>query len=265
MISSLVSERLAGRGGDPWAALDVVDAVGSTNAELLRDPRPWRVLTTDHQQDGRGRLTRPWQTPAGVAIAVSACVPVPEARMESLGWLPLLAGLAIRSAIQRAGVDAVLKWPNDVLAPVDGERKLCGILCELAPGPAPGVALAVLGVGVNVHQTRDQLPVDTATSLALCGAVDPSREVILADFLAEVATRHRQWIAGGDQLAALVDDYRAVCATIGREVDIHLPDGGLVHGVVDAVDDDGRLVLTSAGGRTVYSAGDVVHARLRPA
>ncbi|GMA20359.1 hypothetical protein GCM10025862_23800 [Arsenicicoccus piscis] len=58
--------------------------------------------------------------------------------MESLGWLPLLAGLAIRSAIQRAGVDAVLKWPNDVLAPVDGERKLCGILCELAPGPAPG-------------------------------------------------------------------------------------------------------------------------------
>lgn len=249
----------------PWLDVRVRDAVGSTNAELLADPRPWHVLTTDHQQAGRGRLARSWETPAGTAVALSACVPVPSARMPDAGWLPLLTGLAVRDALASlAGPGRaeafVLKWPNDVLVADDDDRKVCGVLCELAPAAGPGDGLAVLGLGINVHQTREQLPVETATSLQLCG-VEVGREDVVVAVLRALAHRHGQW-ATPSRMPALRADYTAACATLGREVEIHLPSGAVEPGRALRVDEAGRLVIRTAGGERTHAAGDVVHARL---
>ncbi len=152
--------------GSPWLDVDVHRELGSTNAEAARLARPFHVVVTDHQKAGRGRLGRIWETPPHTSVTLSVLLPAPDV---GRGWMPLAAGLAVRDALRDvAGVEAGLKWPNDVLVPADGERKVCGILCELQPG---GI---VVGLGVNVDQERDELPVDTATLPAPGGC--PRRE-----------------------------------------------------------------------------------------
>ncbi|MGH3743750.1 MAG: biotin--[acetyl-CoA-carboxylase] ligase, partial [Mycobacteriales bacterium] len=157
-------------------------------------------------------------------------------------WVPLLAGVAVcRALADAAGVDARLKWPNDVLV---GDRKICGILAEVAAGQV------VLGVGLNVSTRADELPPDRpSTSVALAGGVT-DRLTLLRALLRCLA---------GDTTG---DDYRELCATLGREVSVQLPDDTVATGTATAIDDDGRLVVTdAAGAATAYAAGDVVHLR----
>ncbi len=237
----------------PWVGVEVRDTVGSTNAEASRRREPWLAIAAETQSEGRGRLDRSWTTTPGQSLAVSALVPAPP----QAAWVPLVTGLAVRRAVEDScGLAVVLKWPNDVLCPADGDRKLAGILCEWVPGPPAGV---VVGCGVNVSQGRADLPVDTATSLALCGAGAVSREALLTAYLSRLADLVTGLSgAGADRVR---DEYRAACSTLGRDVVLHLPDGTTRAGTATAIDDDGRLVLQTPTGRWAAPAGDVVHVR----
>ena len=159
-----------GQPGSWWRDLTVVGSTGSTNADLAAAARTGEagqpggaaVLVAEHQLTGRGRLNRSWQAPFRSALTVSVLVH-PQAPMARWPWLPLLSGVAVAEAVRRAaGVDATLKWPNDVLVE---DRKLAGVLVERVETPV-GPA-AVLGIGLNVSATRAELPVVAATSLAL--------------------------------------------------------------------------------------------------
>lgn len=238
-----------------WGPVEVLAEVDSTNAEIARDPRPGRIVTAERQTAGRGRLGRTWETTPGTSLAVSVVVRTPSRP----GWVPLVTGLAVQRAIAEvtgaspyaAPLATVLKWPNDVLAPGDGDRKLAGILCELGP------AGIVVGTGINVTSARAALPVETATSLALAGAGQVSRERLLTAYL-----HHLQ------ALVALVDAdpgavhaaYRSACASIGQVVDLHRSDG-IERVTVTDVDDEGRLCVEGHTGPSVVAAGDVVHVR----
>ncbi|MDT7538391.1 MAG: BirA family transcriptional regulator, partial [Actinomycetota bacterium] len=158
------------------------------------------------------------------------------------GWLPLLAGVAVARALRaRADVDAVLKWPNDVL--VDG-RKVAGVLAEaVAPGGL------VVGIGLNVTTTREELPHDGATSLRIERASTTDRDTLLRAILREQSTLLADVDAGR---AA----YRELCSTVGQSVRVELP-GGSVEGPAEGIDDDGRLLVSGVP----YGAGDVVHLR----
>lgn len=254
----------------PWKTVDFYESVDSTNLEALRDPRPWRVVVADYQGAGRGRLARQWQAPLGASIAVSAVVPIPVDRAADWGWLPLLTGMAMRSALADvAQVASGLKWPNDVLVQQDvgGQveqvshdqpwLKISGVLCEMATGDG----LVVIGAGANIDQERHELPVETATSLALCGARGVRREDVVVRYLGQLADLHRRWWEGGDALEALRTEYRSSCLTIGLDVDVHQPDGRVVRGAATGVDDTGRLVVEAGGLSTAHAAGDVVHVR----
>ena len=238
-----------------WREVGVHDEVVSTNELLLADPRPWRVVTADHQTGGRGRLDRSWEAPPGTSIALSCTLPLP-ADQSRWGWVPLLAGVAVRRAVARVtGVQLALKWPNDLLALTSEDadwRKIAGILCAVAGGEAPVV---VVGIGFNVHQSEDQLPTDVSTSLRLCGA-EVVREDLIAGILRELVVVQRQW-----GTSASDDDYRAACVTIGQHV--RLQTGAEHHLIGDAVGVDaaGRLLITAEGQTTAYAAGDVVHVR----
>ncbi len=238
-----------------WHDTLVLDEVGSTNEELLADPRPWRVLIADHQTAGRGRLDRTWEAPAGVGIALSAVLPLPD-DPSRWGWVPLLVGRAVAQAVRSATrVKVGLKWPNDLLAcegPGKPWRKVAGILCSATGGEHPVV---VAGIGLNVHQTRDQLPVDHATSLRLCGA-DASREDLVLAILEEFADIERVW----DE-PVLDDAYRADCVTLGQEVRIELSEGEAEGGTAVDIDSMGRIVLQTSRGRVPHAVGDVVHVR----
>jgi BirA family biotin operon repressor/biotin-[acetyl-CoA-carboxylase] ligase len=251
----------------PWQFADVYESIDSTNLEALRDPRRWRVVVADYQSAGRGRLARQWQAPAGTSIAVSAVVPLPADRIADLGWVPLLSGMAMRAAL--AGVAHVhgrLKWPNDVMVQEEpnsatGQEapwlKISGILCEMVPGGE----LLVIGAGANLSQQRRELPVNTATSVTLCGAGSVRREDLIMGYLGVLADLYRAWLAGGSELEALRSEYRSWCLTIGLQVDVHQPDGRVARGMATRVDDAGRLVVAADGSTRAHAAGDVVHVR----
>ena len=181
-----------------------------------------------------------------------------------MGWLPLLSGMAMRSALADVShVASRLKWPNDVMVqertatPGAPWLKISGVLCEMAPSGD----LAVIGAGANIVQERSELPVESATSLAMCGAADIRREDLIVRYLQELADLHRAWWTGGAGLEVLRTSYRASCLTIGLEVDVHQPDGRVARGTATAVDDVGRLVVAGGGASRAHAAGDVVHVR----
>lgn len=266
--------------------LDWRERCASTNSELVAlasSLGDGAVIATDTQTAGRGRLDRVWSTPSGTALAVSVLVrhdaqpgtkvangavaasapmasppaSTPALDPRRLGWLPLIAGVAMARAVQSLGVsNAGVKWPNDVLV---ADRKLSGILTELTP---VGV---VIGAGLNLTMTRDDLPVPTATSLAIEGVpVDEGlTDRALAAYLAELLPLIAQWRAT-TELEALRSIVAPHLQTLGRAVRVERP--GLPAMVATAVqlDDDGRLIVqpsTQGSALVAVAAGDVTHLR----
>lgn len=247
--------------GGGWADVTVVERTGSTNADLLvaaaHDAPDRTALLAHAQESGRGRRERSWSSPPGAGLACSVLLRPLGVGPAALGWLPLLTGLAVAEALaEDTGLPVGLKWPNDVLV---GDRKLAGILAELAPGPA-----VVVGLGLNVSLAEAELPVAWATSLALLGVRRSVTEVAVA-VLGRLDALERGWrAAGGDAGASgLLAAYRERCTTLGREVRVELAAGELV-GRAEDVDPAGRLLVRTPDGRAhPVLAGDVTH--LRPA
>lgn len=256
----------------PYTSLEVVDEIGSTNAELMTRASggaPDRsVLLADYQAAGRGRLGRVWTAPPRTQVAVSVLLRPGSVSPTLFGWLPLATGLAVRDGLRAAGgVDATLKWPNDVL--VDG-RKIAGILAEMTTVPGGGdfevrLPAIVVGVGINVTLTEEQLPVPHATSLAIGGgSVD--RDAVARAVLEALALRHQQWRdcergSGSTVSDELMAAYTESCSTIGAEVRVELPGGIVRTGRADRVDREGRLVVVGTDGEFAVAAGDVTHIR----
>lgn len=248
----------------PWAQLDVVERTGSTNADLMAAAAAGApdgtVLVAEHQESGRGRMSRTWVSPPGSGITVSVLLRPAGVPPSRFGWLPLLTGLAVLDTVRQfSSVPAGLKWPNDVLVGRE-PRKVAGILAEVADAHRPAV---VIGIGINVSAAPADQPF--ATSLAAAGATAERDEVLVA-LLGKLAEREARWRAGrGDpERTRLRADYRAACASLGSEVRVELPGGALLTGIAEDVDPDGRLLLLDPSGhRRAVSAGDVVH--LRPA
>ncbi|WP_328537037.1 biotin--[acetyl-CoA-carboxylase] ligase [Streptomyces sp. NBC_00344] len=252
------------RPGSLWTSLDVVQSTGSTNSDLAAraaDLDEGAVLVAEEQTAGRGRLDRRWSAPARSGLFFSVVLkPGPRVPVERWGWLPLLTGVAVATGLSRsAGVDTALKWPNDLLVTVGGdERKAGGILAERAGDDA-----VVVGIGLNVSLGADELPVPTAGSLALAGAVSTDRDTLLRAVLRSLAQWYGDWrAADGDPVASgLQETYAAGCSTLGRTVRAELPGDTSLTGEAVAVDGDGRLVLATRQGVQPVGAGDIVHLR----
>ncbi|MCZ2812311.1 biotin--[acetyl-CoA-carboxylase] ligase [Modestobacter sp. VKM Ac-2979] len=247
-------------GSGLWRAVEVVEAIGSTNAELVARAADGAaeglVLVAEHQEAGRGRLDRTWVSPprAGLTVSVLLRPDVPAARRA---WLSLLTGVALAEAVgEVAGVRTSLKWPNDLLA-ADG-RKLAGILAE-----SSGNAV-VVGVGLNVSTRTDELP-DTGTSLELVRGEPVDRPAVLLAFLRTLEQRYARWsqVLGDPVSSGLAQDYLAWCSTVGAAVAVTMPDGSMLDGVAEAVDWDGRLVVRTDAAVLELASGDVRHVRGR--
>lgn len=241
--------------GRLWTSLDVVDSLGSSNLTLVERARAGAphgsVLVAEEQTAGRGRRGRAWSAPRYSSVMMSVLVR-PEADPARWGWIPLLTGVAIVDAVRTAGVVATVKWPNDVLV---GDRKLAGILCEVVP-TAQGAGV-VAGWGINVDQTAAELPSGTATSLRLEGGpID--RAALLLAVLDSWESWYRRWEAEDEQLDRA---YARYSGTIGRQVEVQLPDGSRLRGAASGVDDRGGLVIVVDGREHVVAAADVVHLR----
>jgi BirA family transcriptional regulator, biotin operon repressor / biotin---[acetyl-CoA-carboxylase] ligase len=250
--------------GRLWRDLEVVESTGSTNADLLAralaGAPEGAVLAAEEQRAGRGRMGRTWTSPPRAALTFSVLLK-PAVPPGGRGWLPLLTGVAVATAVTRvADVETRIKWPNDLLT---ADAKLAGILAE-----ASGDAI-VVGIGLNVSTEPAEFPPTRpgalpATSLRAAGATALDRAGLLLAILGELEHWYRAWQrAGGDpDRSGLRAEYTRLSATIGRTVRAELPGGQALSGPAAGVDSDGRLLVrVSSGSEVAVSAGDVVHLR----
>lgn len=238
--------------GTPHIHLDSVDSTNRYARDLLRtDPEEGTLVTAAAQTAGRGRLDRQWMSEAGENVLASIILRPPRP-MEEWGGLPLLAGLAVTRTVHRvAGVDAHVKWPNDVL--VQG-RKLCGILVESGGGGSH--PWAILGIGVNVNQTvfdgEYRLP---PTSLAWETGRRHDLPAFLDILCGDIDTLYKAWCDDGN--AAVLPAWKHASRMIGRRVFVEGPEGVRAGLAVDLAADAALLVEWDDGTREAVYAGDV--------
>jgi len=232
----------------------VLESTGSTNDDARRlaaEGAPEGTVVIAHRQTaGRGRLGRPWDSPAHLGLYLSIVLRPPDPP-ERLGRYAVAAAVAVCEAARAlVGPSVTVKWPNDVLA---GGRKLSGILAELRSGPS-GAEL-VVGVGINVNQLPADFPQGlAATSLrilaggaplaregvafALLRALDEATCLLRSDDWTEIATRFLRYAPDA----------------AGRRV--RLASGGT--GVTSGLDATGALAVTTASGVVLAHAGESV-------
>lgn len=249
--------------------LIVLDEVASTNEDLAaraaeKALAEFTTVVTATQTAGRGRLGRTWQAPPGTSLAASVLLHPQESGLhrDHYGWLPLVAGLAMSRAVSQLVPDrnVSLKWPNDVLV---GTKKVSGLLCELLPSGS-----VVVGAGVNLTIPEDALPVPSATSLMLMGAIGSAEELadlVLANYLRELGLL---WglLTSDDPVGGVRDIRSAVsaeCSTLGKPIRLSLPGGTDDYGTALDLDDAGQLRFRrdADGGVQSVAAGDVTHLR----
>jgi BirA family biotin operon repressor/biotin-[acetyl-CoA-carboxylase] ligase len=233
----------------PGWAIERYDAVDSTQDVARARLQDRRVVVAGWQRAGRGRHGRPWRAPAGKALLFSVVLS-PPAGLAPI--LPLLAGVAVRDAVAAtSGVDAELKWPNDVLA---GDRKLAGILVERPPGP-----FAVLGVGINANLDPADLPGEFTTSLLILTGQHVELEGLLTAVLGQID----DWIQRGTTVGTgvVIHAFRERTRMLGQRIEVVLPDR-TVHGLAEDITDTGALLVrTPTGGVESFIAGDVRQVR----
>ncbi len=229
------------------------DSVASTNdraRELASGGRADVVVLADEQTGGKGRLDRAWASPGGgVWLSVLLRPDVPPAHAP---LFTLAAAVATARAAREAGVDAVIKWPNDVLV-AGSEGKLAGVLTEMG-GEADRLSWLVVGVGVNANVDPAAIPGESATSIrAAVGDVDRRAftQRLLEEFHALRTDPDR-----------ILPAWREYTTTLGRRVSVETPGGEVVGEAVD-VTFPGSLAVETAEGRVEVTAGDCEH--LRPA
>ena len=234
--------------GSYWR-VSVFQSVTSTQTELIgkENLQHGDVYVTEFQSAGRGRLDRTFAATESSALLFSIYL---EPKRSKLEWsaIPLLAGLSLVNALKSldAKVATNLKWPNDLLIE---DKKLAGILVEARDN---GV---IVGIGLNVAMNKSELPMPTATSLAVENFAELNRNVILPEILKNFALTIGLWESGS---SIAMEQYRQVSSTLGKEVEVHLPSGEILNSRAIGINELGELQLAS-GARV--NVGDVIHLR----
>ena len=231
------------------------EETGSTNADAkalaLRGAPGGAVAITGRQTAGRGRRGRGWEADFDGSVCMSIIF-FPNFDISLAPRLSTAAALGVCRAVRSFGVDARIKWPNDILS---RGKKLVGILAEL--GTSERGAYIVTGIGVNVNQAAFGGEIaDTATSMKILTGEEQNRNAVIADILNECAPLFG--LCGSDEgFAALLRDYRALSDTLGRPVR-GISIGEEFSGTAESLDSLGRLnVRRENGALSRVDAGDV--------
>jgi len=241
--------------GDSYWRVSLFESIPSTQIELVEMLKVEKlpagtVLIADHQSAGRGRLTRTFETPPQVAVLLSTVL-YPIRNTADQGWIPLIVGVAAVNAISRyCGLAPQLKWPNDLLI---GELKVGGIIAEQFED------CVVVGIGINVLQEINELPVPTATSLNLESGeeVIKNREDLIAYLLKEIRSEFDAWNLAKDNVEIL-KKYSKISATLGKQIKLDFQNGESKESTAIGFAENGGLLISS--GETIVSA-DLTHLR----
>ncbi|MBI5848550.1 MAG: biotin--[acetyl-CoA-carboxylase] ligase [Nitrospirae bacterium] len=244
---------------DLWKRLIVHDSVESTNDLAMSlvtkgEIAPGTVLVADHQTRGKGRLGRTWESPAGKNIYITLIIR-PELEPRDTTMLTIVAAVAGALTLQKSCNIAVsIKWPNDL---VMSDKKLGGILTEVRADP-DRVAVAVIGIGMNVNMNAGNLPEvikDTATSVKIETGKNHRRNKIILQLLREF----EKWygILKKEGKKPLLDAWRTNSSTLGRKIKVIMRDDTW-SGIAEDIDENSMLILRMhSGERKTISSGDI--------
>lgn len=204
------------------------------------------VVMAEEQTGGRGRMGRKWHSPPGKGIWMSVVLR-PELPLSLTPQLTLLAGVAVCKAIREVtGVQAGIKWPNDLLA---GGRKICGILLESSLREG-GLHYCIAGIGISVNLTPEDYPAELAgigTSLLIEGGGIPvDRPRLAEEVLHELEYWYSVYIDKG--FGPIRERWEEMSVTLGRECYFTTPEGRST-GTAVGLDDNGTLLLQDAAGQ----------------
>lgn len=250
---ALILSELA-NGSSNWRDISVVAQVTSTNdvaiARLLENPdADVFAVTADEQVAGRGRLQREWTSAFGAGIALSVAIPTALFNCP-ISAIPLVVGVAVNTCLLRRGVDAKLKWPNDLMiTTTSGELgKVGGILVQLQNNHV------VVGIGINTGLEVAELPTQLATSLAIAG-FDIPREALIAQILTELE------MAVGDGAEGWHKKYVSMSSTLENRVKVTNLKQETLIGLAKSISISGALILETDQGLVEVIAGDVMKVR----
>jgi BirA family biotin operon repressor/biotin-[acetyl-CoA-carboxylase] ligase len=252
----LAADRIRSELAPLGLAASVADCCESTNLDLLREAErgaaSGTLLAAEWQTRGRGRLGRTWHAGFASALTFSLLWRF-ERPVSGLAGLSLAVGVATARALRANGVDAQLKWPNDLLW---RGRKLGGILIEIR-GDALGPCAAVIGVGLNVRLGgEERMRIDQpAVDIVEAGGSRMARSDWLIAVARELSLVLRAF--AGEGFAAVREEWIRYHAHQNLAVCLSLPDGNVVEGEALGVDDGACLLIATADGTRSVHAGDV--------
>jgi BirA family biotin operon repressor/biotin-[acetyl-CoA-carboxylase] ligase len=230
--------------------VSVVDLTGSTQSDLAElvnasVAQPGDVIATEFQSAGRGRLDRSFDAPNMSALLFSFYVRSIRDKSE-WGFISFIAAISMHEVISKIlNLHASLKWPNDILIE---EKKVAGLLAQQVND---GV---IIGLGLNVEMSAEELPVSSATSLEICEASLLDRNLLLAQFLNQFEKNFKQWESGID----FIPRYMAISSTLGQEVRVEIPGRDPFISRALSLKPTGALILSDG---FEVNVGDIIHLR----
>lgn len=241
-----------------WAGQEIFyfDAIDSTNTkakELAEEGYPTGTLVVaDRQSAGKGRRGRSWESPANSGIFMTLLLK-PEINPSNASMLTLVAALAVARAIRQVtGVEALIKWPNDI---VMGGKKICGILTEMS-AQFDYINHIVVGIGINVH--NEEFPEEisnTASSLYLTCGKRYRRAEIIQSFLKHFEECYEIFLETED-LSQLLKEYDSILVNRGQKVKVLDPKEPF-EGKAMGITKRGELVVDTWESRKLVSSGEV--------
>ena len=257
-IESALNTRTMGR-----PSIEVFKETDSTNlqARLLasRGAPEGTLVVAEAQTQGRGRRGRTWFSPPSRSLYISVILR-PSMAPAQAPRITLMTAVAVARTLRKSGLDARIKWPNDILV---GGKKIAGILTEVSM-EMDRVDWVIVGLGLNVNTPADQMPPDIreiATSVRSVAGRTFSRTGLLCAFLENFEAVYEQLKSEG--FGPIMAQWRSMSDIIGQRVYVDVM--GTRHmGTVAAVDNDGVLILKDDEGRTrrIFS-GDVTRVRTK--
>jgi BirA family biotin operon repressor/biotin-[acetyl-CoA-carboxylase] ligase len=232
------------------------DSVGSTNVEAkkLADKNSgegWIVIA-EEQTEGKGRLGRTWQSPKKTGIWMSIVLR-PDVEPREVPQLTQLAAAALIEALAKFGIEAQIKWPNDIV--ING-KKICGILTEMT-GTIERLNYIILGVGMNVNLEKNDFPeelLDKATSIYMENGQKMNRQELVGEVLNSIEKYYKYFVAHDHE--KYLDVCRANSVLIGKTVRI-IKHNKERKGVAVGIDNNGALIVEIEGKLEKVISGEV--------
>ncbi|MCK4857038.1 MAG: biotin--[acetyl-CoA-carboxylase] ligase [candidate division Zixibacteria bacterium] len=233
------------------------ETITSTNVEAyslaLRDEPEGTLVVAEEQSGGKGRLGRDWHSPPRQGIYASLILRPQISPALAPGFSLVVAVNLVECISELLGIEAKIKWPNDVL--IDG-RKVAGILTELAAG-ADVVRFLIVGVGININQDIADFPAeiaDKATSLKIVSGAPVNRVELLQKLLIKLEKRYLHFITDG--LAAQLDTIKAHSSVLSRQIAFRRG-GKSISGRAIDINGEGMLLVEVDGEVMTLAAGEI--------